>query len=72
MHPKDNEIYQIGTKVIWTRPSHKVSPKVVKAVIVDYGFQKDGKGFLNYYVRIEGEKGNYAAYHSDLEPLTSS
>lgn len=68
MHPKPSEIYPIGTTCIWTRPSHKVKPKVVRCKIVDYGFQSPtGGGFLNYVVEIEGVEGKFAAYHSDLE-----
>jgi hypothetical protein len=58
-HPRDEDIY----------PSHRVTPKVVRAVIKKHDFQFDGKGFQNYRVEIVGEKGLYAAYHSDVKPL---
>lgn len=69
-HPRDNELIQIGTLCIWTRPSHRVNPKVVKVKIVDYGAQSSQGGqFLNYYVEIVGESGKYAAYHGDLQVI---
>jgi hypothetical protein len=70
MHPKESEIYPKGTTCTWTRPSHKVIPKVVRCKIIDYGFQSPaGGGFLNYIVEIEGQTGTYAAYHGDLKPV---
>jgi hypothetical protein len=70
MHPPDNELYPIGTKAIWTRPSNKVSPKVVEVVIRNHCFQFQGKGFLNYEVEMAIEPGSlYAAFHGDLDPV---
>lgn len=69
-HPKDNELIPIGTKCIWTRPSHRVQPKVVEAVIRKHCFQFQGKGFLNYEVEIQGESGKkFAAFHDDLKVI---
>jgi hypothetical protein len=67
-HPKDNELYPVGSKAIWTRPSHRVKPKVVEVVIKKHSFRFDGAGFLNYEVEIIGQPGDYfAAYHDDLD-----
>jgi hypothetical protein len=69
-HPKDNQLYPIGTKAIWTRPSHRVKDKEVEVVIRNHCFQFDGKGFLNYEVEMAIEPGNlYAAFHDDLDPV---
>lgn len=69
-HPKDDQLIPKGTKCIWTRPSHRVNPKVVKATIVKHCFQFHGKGFLNYEVEIENMPGKkFAAYHGDLKVI---
>lgn len=59
-HPKDDEIWPIGTVV-------RIKKTGQFALIKDYGFVKDGKGFLNYYGEIEGREGQYALYHDDIE-----
>lgn len=67
-HPSDDSLIPIGTEVIWTRPSFRVHPKVVKAKIVNHKFLMDGKNFLNYEVEMEREPGKiYPAYHDDLK-----
>lgn len=73
MHPKDEEVYPVGTEVLNTRDG-----KNEKAVIVGHTFLKDRKNFLNYLAHIEGKKGDFALYHDDLkviklpEPFKSS
>lgn|GEM_PF-1832030 len=38
------------------------------AIIKNYNFQHDGKGFLNYLGLVEGKgEGLYALYHDDIE-----
>ena len=59
-HPKDDEIFPIGSTVFWKKRN-------CFAIIVDHGTGKDGREFLNYYVNeIKGREGNFAAYHDDL------
>lgn len=60
MHPADGDQYPIGSRVLW-------KTKNKKATIIDHGFVKDGKGFLNYYVETDDLPGKqWAAYHEDL------
>lgn len=59
-HPKDDEIYPIGTVV-------RIEATGQFALIRDYTFQYQGKGFLNYLAEIEGRDGLYAVYHEDVE-----
>jgi hypothetical protein len=60
-HPKDHEVYPIGTVVRLKRTGEF-------ARITDHGFQHGGRGFLNYIGIIEGRgDGRYALYHDDLE-----
>jgi hypothetical protein len=67
-HPADYKLHPKGSKAIWTRPSHRIQPKVVEVTIIDHSFQSFGRGFLNYNVEIKGEPGKlYAAYHDDLK-----
>jgi len=70
-HPKDNEIYPIGSRAIWTRPSHRVTDKVVEVIITGHCFQYNGEGFLNYEVEMVNDRGAYyAAYHDDLKIIS--
>jgi hypothetical protein len=64
-HPKDSELLPIGSRVIWTRPSHRLKPseKVVEAVVVGH-FKMNGN-FLHYEVLYDGK--TYAGYHDDLK-----
>lgn len=58
-HPTDGDQYPIGSRVLW-------KTKNKKATIVDHGFVKDGKGFLNYYLQLDDGTGPFAGYHDDL------
>lgn len=70
MHPKDNELHPVNIRAIWTRPSHRVKPKVVEVIIKNHCFRFEGKHFQNYEVEMISEPGNlYAAYHEDLKPI---
>jgi hypothetical protein len=60
MHPKDNEVYPIGTVV-------RIKKTGVFAIIRKHGFLKDGKNFLHYLGEIEGKEGLFALYHDDIE-----
>jgi hypothetical protein len=64
-HPKDNEIYPVGTTVKVLRGYNKGKVAVIK----EQDFQFYGKGFLNYRATIEGREGLYALYHGDLEVI---
>jgi hypothetical protein len=60
-HPKDYEVYPIGTVVRWKKTGEF-------AVIKNYTFLKEGRGFLNYLGIIESRGDKlYALYHDDLE-----
>jgi hypothetical protein len=37
------------------------------AIVRQKTFQKDGKGFLNYLIEIEGKMGLYCAFHDDID-----
>jgi hypothetical protein len=61
MHPKDEDVYPKETVV-------RIKKTGELALIKDYNFQMNGKGFLNYYGQIEGRgDGLYALYHGDLD-----
>lgn len=64
-HPKNSEIYPIGTTVAIIRGV--IFGKT--AVITGHNFLKDGKNFLNYYGTIDGREGTFALYHEDLEVI---
>jgi len=64
-HPKDNELLPKGTEVIITHGKNLGK----KAVIKDYNFQFQGKGFLNYYGEIEGRSGMYVLYHDEIKKV---
>jgi hypothetical protein len=68
MHPKDSELIPKGTKIIWTRPSHRIKPKVVRAIVREHDFRFNGQDFQNYRVEIIGGVPGelFVAYHSDL------
>jgi hypothetical protein len=59
-HPKDNEVYPVGTVV-------RIKKTGVFALITGHNFQLNGRGFLNYYADIEGRTGLFALYHDDIE-----
>lgn len=60
-HPKDNEVYPIGTVV-------RLKKTGEFACITHQDFQFQGKSFLNYRAVIEGRgEGHYAIYHGDVE-----
>jgi hypothetical protein len=55
------DIYPINTVV-------RIKKTGEFAVIKNYTFQHDGKGFLNYLGIIEGKgDGTYALYHENIE-----
>jgi hypothetical protein len=60
MHPKDNEVYPIGTVV-------RIKKTGVFAIIRKHGFLKDGKNFLHYLREVEEKEGLFALYHDDIE-----
>lgn len=59
---RDEDIYPIDTVV-------RIKKTGEFAMITAHGFQKDGRGFLNYLANIEGRKppGPYAIYHEDVD-----
>ena len=59
-HPKDEEVYPIGTVV-------RIKKTGQFALIKDVVFLKDGKNFLHYRGEIEGRDGLFALYHGDVE-----
>lgn len=61
-HPKDNELYPLETKVKTRRGEI--------AVIKDYTFQFQGKGFLHYEAEIVGRKGRYCLLHDEIEVIS--
>ncbi len=60
MHPKDNELYPVGTVV-------RLKKTGQFALIKNVTFLFNEKNFLHYLGEIEGREGNYALYHDDLE-----
>ncbi|CAN5317588.1 hypothetical protein BH10BAC4_BH10BAC4_25190 [soil metagenome] len=60
MHPRDEQVYPIGTVV-----------RIIKtgqfSIIKDQTFVKDNRNFLNYLGQIEGREGLYALYHEDVD-----
>jgi hypothetical protein len=67
VHPKDSDLIPKGTVVEIIKGFNKGR----HAVIVDYGFLKDGKNFLNYLAHIEGrdDEGMFALYADDIRLL---
>lgn len=59
-HPKDDQVYPIDTVV-------RIKKTGEFAKITGHNWQKDGKGFLNYYGEIEHRRGMYALYHGDID-----
>lgn len=62
MHPKDSDIYPLETKVLILEGYNKGKTAVIK----DYTFQFDGKGFLNYLAEVQGRTGRFAVYHEEI------
>jgi hypothetical protein len=61
MHPKDDEVYPVGTVV-------RIKKTGEFALIKSIAYLKDGIGFLHYEGMIEGKgDGRYALYHEDVE-----
>lgn len=61
MHPKDSEVYPVDSVV-------RIKKTGEFAKIMGHNWQKDGKGFLNYYGDIDGRRpGRWALYHDDIE-----
>jgi hypothetical protein len=61
-HPKDDEIYPVGTVVRWKKTGEF-------AIITKHGFQHEGKGFRYYLAEIKGKQGNYCLLHDEIESL---
>jgi len=59
MHPKDDEIYPLETRVIWKKNG-------LKAVIKRQTFQMGGKGFLHYLGEVQGRQGLYCLIHDEI------
>jgi hypothetical protein len=58
---KDEDVFPIGT-VVRRRKTGEF------ALIKNYTFQHEGKGFLNYLGQIENKgDGIYAIYHEDID-----
>jgi len=58
---RDEDIYAIGTVV-------RRNTTGELAIIQQYTFQHQGKGFLNYLGQIEGKgDGLYALYHEEID-----
>lgn len=65
-HPKDNELYPKETEVLCKKGFNASK----KAVIKDYTFQFQGKGFLHYEAEIVGRKGRYCLLHDEIEVIS--
>ena len=61
----ESDLYPNNTIVTLKRGPHSGK----KAIIVGRQYQKDGHGFLNYYIMIEELPGKYAGHHHDLEKI---
>lgn len=59
-HPKDDEVYPIGTVV-------RLKKTGQFAIIRKQVFLMGEKNFLHYTGEIEGREGLYAIYHDDVE-----
>ena len=59
-HPKDYEVYPLGTVV-------RLKNTGQFAIIKIQAFQMNGQGFLHYLGEIEGREGLYCLIHDRLE-----
>lgn len=63
MHPKDEDIYPLETKVRW-RKNGKI------AVIKRHTFVMDGNNFLHYLAEFEKQDGLYCLLHDEVDLVT--
>lgn len=59
-HPKDHEVYSVGTVVRLKNTGQFATIKIQV-------FQMSGQGFLHYLGEIEGQEGLYCLIHDRLE-----
>jgi hypothetical protein len=59
-HPKDSEVYPIGTVVRLLKTGEF-------ARIIDHTFLFEGRNFLHYLGEIEGREGRWCLIHGEVE-----